>query len=55
MVSLLRDPQIQFQKTIWEQSILGITGGQRVKEGRKESVEELVNKFILDYLKAKQN
>lgn len=55
MVSLVRDPQIKFQTTIWDKGAFGIAGEQRVKEGIKESVEELVDEFILDYLKAKQN
>ena len=55
MVYLIRDPKIIFQTTIWDKEILGIAGEQKVKELVKEGVEELVDEFILDYLKAKQN
>lgn len=54
MVSLLRNPQIKFQTTIWDKSKLVIAGEYKVKEVIKESVDELVDKFILDYLKAKE-
>ena len=55
MVSLIRDPKITFQSTIWEKEIFGISGALKVKEGVKEDVEELVDEYILDYLKAKDN
>jgi hypothetical protein len=54
-VSLTRDPKIIFQSTTWEKEIFGISGELKVKEGVKVNVEELVDEYILDYLKAKQN
>ena len=55
MVALQRDPKIIFQTAIWDRAIHGISGELVVKKGVKESVEELVDEFILDYLKAKQD
>lgn len=54
MVSLYRNPKIIFQTTIWDKSELSIAGEYKVKEAIKEDVDELVDKFILDYLKAKE-
>lgn len=53
--TLSRDPKIVVQAPIWKKEILIASGELKVKENVREAVSNLVDEFILDYLRAKQD
>jgi len=55
MVSLLREPKYIYQATIWDKNIIAISGEYRFKDMVRQSVSDMTDKFILDYLKSKQD